>query len=80
MWVWLSEASLQILTHAHHARVITRRAVYLRTLCAALKFIETTRSSFTGISRSTMAILNVTTLDGLLAWVDPRQRRRLSLH
>ena len=29
VWVWLSQAALQILTHADHARVITRWAVYL---------------------------------------------------
>ena len=73
VWMGLSQAALQILTHANHARVISRWTVNLRPLCAPLKFIETTRSSFTGIGRPTsrpVAIGNVTTLEGLLAGVD----------
>ena len=79
VWVRLNEATLQVLAHAYHACIVSSRAVYLRTLCATLKFIETTWSSFTGIG-STMSILNVTTLDGLLARVDARQRCRLSMY
>ena len=78
MWMWLREAALQVLTHADHAGVITRRAVYLRPLSAPLKFIETTWSSFTGVS-TTMAIGNIASLKRLLTWVDPWERRGLSV-
>ena len=79
VWVRLSQATLQVLAHAHHARVITCRAVYLGTLCATLKLIETTGSAFTGVW-PTMSILNVASLHGLLARVDARKRRSLSMH
>lgn len=74
----LRETALQVLTHSDHAGVITRRAVYLRPLSAPLKFIETTWSSFTGIG-TTMAIGNIASLERLLTWVDPWQRRCLSM-
>lgn len=80
VWMGLSQAALQILTHANHARVISRWTVNLRPLCAPLKFIETTRSSFTGIGpTSPVAIGNVTTLEGLLAGVDAGQSCGLAL-
>ena len=69
VWVRLRQAALEVLAHADHARVITCGAVYLRTLCAPLKFIETTGSSFTSVGAS-VSISNVSTLERLLAWID----------
>ena len=69
VWVRLRQASLEVLAHADHARVITCGAVYLRTLCAPLKFIETTGSSFTSVGAS-VSISNVSTLERLLARID----------
>ena len=69
VWVRLRQAALEILAHADHARVITCGAVYLRTLCAPLKFIETTGSSFTSVGAS-VSISNVSTLERLLARID----------
>ena len=66
VWVRLRQAALEVLAHADHARVITCGAVYLRTLCAPLKFIETTGSSFTSVGAS-VSISNVSTLERLLA-------------
>ena len=68
VWVRLRQAALEILAHADHARVITCGAVYLRTLCASLKFIETTGSSLTSVGA--MTISNVSTLERLLTRVD----------
>ena len=79
VWVRLRQAALQILTHAHHARIITCRTVYLRALRASLEFIETTRSAFTGVGSVPVAISDCSTLQRLLAWVDPGERRRLRL-
>ena len=69
VWVRLRQATLEVLAHADHARVITCGAVYLRTLCAPLKFIETTGSSFTSVGAS-VSISNVSTLERLLARID----------
>ena len=69
VWVRLRQAALEILAHADHARVITCGAVYLRTLCASLKFIETTGSSLTSVG-ATVTISNVSTLERLLARID----------
>lgn len=65
----LRQATLEVLAHADHARVITCGAVYLGTLCAPLKFIETTWSSFISVGAS-VSISNVTSLKRLLARID----------
>ena len=82
MRVWLSKATLEVLTHADHARIITGRAVYLRALCAPLKFIETTGSSFTrfGSGTSPVSISNISTLQRLLTWIDAGQSCCLTVH
>ena len=69
VWVRLRQATLEVLAHADHARVITCGAVYLGTLCAPLKFIETTWSSFISVGAS-VSISNVTSLKRLLARID----------
>ena len=69
VWVRLRQATLEVLAHADHARVITCGTVYLGTLCAPLKFIETTGSSFTSVGAS-VSISNVSTLERLLARID----------
>ena len=77
--MWLCKATLKVLTHADHARIITCRTVYLRALCAPLKFIETTRSSFTGFGAS-VSIGNVSALERLLTRGDAGQSRCLTVH
>lgn len=69
MCLLLGQTALEILTHAHHARVITRWAVNLRSLRAALKFIETTGSTFAGFLASPVTVSDVSTLKRLLARV-----------
>ena len=67
----LGQTALQVLTHADHARVITRRAVYLRALRTALKLIETTWSSLAGLWVAPVSVGDVAPLERLLTRIYP---------